>query len=217
MILGIYGAGGHGREVLELARVINGRINRWNQLIFIDDGQTESEVNGAKVYSYDDAIEDFGDELEISVGVGEPATREKLFSKLDAAGIKVATLIHPDVHIPDTTSIGRGVTIQMGCYISCNVSIEDYVYIQPHANISHDDVLKKGCMISGMCNLSGGVEVGEFAYIGISACVREYHSIGNNSVIGMGSVVCENIPDGVVALGSPAKVVRSNASRRVFR
>ena len=34
MILGIYGAGGLGREVLELARI----INTWEKIIFIDDG-----------------------------------------------------------------------------------------------------------------------------------------------------------------------------------
>ena len=38
MILGIYGAGGHGREVLELAEIINNKNSRWDKIIFIDDG-----------------------------------------------------------------------------------------------------------------------------------------------------------------------------------
>ena len=39
MILGIYGAGGLGREVYELANVINSYNNRWDEIFFIDDGE----------------------------------------------------------------------------------------------------------------------------------------------------------------------------------
>ena len=37
VILGIYGAGGLGREVFELARVLNINEKRWSDIIFIDD------------------------------------------------------------------------------------------------------------------------------------------------------------------------------------
>ena len=57
MILAIYGAGGLGREVLELAKIINGRVKRWDDFIFVIDGEPGNDVNGVKVYSYTDAIE----------------------------------------------------------------------------------------------------------------------------------------------------------------
>ena len=44
MILGIYGSGGLGREVLELARI----INTWEKIIFIDDGGGGEEKRGGK-------------------------------------------------------------------------------------------------------------------------------------------------------------------------
>lgn len=216
MVLGIYGAGGIGREVLELAGIINGKVKVWDEFIFIDD-KPKNDVNGTKVYFYSDAIKKYANNLEVSVGIGEPAVRERLFGKLENDGVKVATLIHPDVYVPDTTVIGKGVTIQMGNFISCNVFIKDYVYIQPHTNIGHDDVLKRGCMISGFCNLAGGVTVGEYAYLGISSCYKEGVTIGNNSIIGMGAVVYKDIPDEMIAMGNPARPMRKNEERRVFK
>lgn len=52
-------------------------------------------------------------------------------------------------------------------------------------------VLKKGCWIGANTILLPGVTVGE------------------NSVVGAGSIVTKSIPDGVVAAGNPAKVIRN--------
>ena len=217
MVLGIYGAGGLGREVLELARIINGRTKIWEDFIFIIDGDGGNLVNDVIVYSYEDAIGKFKGNLEISMGIGEPAVREKLFAKIERDGIGAATLIHPDVYIPSTTTIGKGVTIQYGCFISCNVLIEDYVYIQPQANVGHNDILKTGCILSGMANLAGNVKVGNYTYLGLSTAIKEGVSIGDYSIIGMYSAVYKDIPDEMIAMGNPARPMRRNEDHRVFK
>lgn len=217
MVLGIYGAGGLGREVLELAKLINEKENRWDDIVFIIDGDGGNIVNGTLVYSYDDALAKYESNIEVSMGIGEPAVREKLFGKLEADGIPVATLIHPDVHVPETTVVGKGVTIQFGSFVSCNVVIEDYVFVQPQVNIGHNDVLKKGCIVSGLCNLAGNVVVGEYAYLGISSCYREGISIGAYSIVSMGAVVFKDIPEEMVAMGNPARPMRKNEDKRVFK
>ena len=217
MVLGIYGAGGLGREVLELARIINSRNKVWDEFIFIDDGFCGNTVNDVMVYSYDDAVNRYKDNLEISMGVGEPATREKLYVKVENDGIGLATLIHPDVYIPNTTKIGKGVTIQYGCFISCNVEIGDYVYIQPQVNVGHDDRLKKGCMVSGLSNLAGNVEIGEYTYIGLSVAIKEGITIGNYSIIGMYSSVHKDIPEEIIAIGNPARPMKRNEEHHVFK
>lgn len=216
-VLGIFGAGGLGREVLELARMIHEYENRWKEVIFIVNIVTAKEINGVKVFEYEDAKKRYGSTLEVIVGIGEPKVRERVFGELVDDGIDLATLIHPDVHIPTTTVVGKGVVIQYGCFISCNVTIEDYVYIQPQCNIGHDDVLRKGCMISGFGNIAGTVTIGCFTYIGISAVLKEGVKIGNKSIIGMGSIVYKDIPDEMVALGSPARVIARNVDGKVFR
>ena len=51
-ILGIYGAGGLGREILELARAINEKELRWDSIVFIDDGDVPTKANGIPVVKY---------------------------------------------------------------------------------------------------------------------------------------------------------------------
>lgn len=216
MILGIIGAGGLARELLELAKIINSSEKRWDDFVFIDV-KPGDDVNGVNVISYEQALEKFSGELETTVGIGEPATRKRVFGELERDGIEVATLIHPDVYIPNTTTVGKGVTIQMGVFVSCNVTIEDYVILQPHANIAHDDVLKKGSTVSAFCNLGGNVTIGEYAYLGLSACVKQGLSVGGDSIVGMGAVVCESVPNEVVAFGNPARIEKKNDEHRVFK
>lgn len=214
MILGIYGAGGLGREVLELARI----INTWEKIIFIDDGEGGGCKNGAEVYKYDEALNKFkAENLEISIGIGEPIIREKLFNKIKGGNIKAATLIHPGVHIPETTKIGEGVTICCNDFISCNIVIGDNVYIQPSANVGHDCVLEDGAFISAFCNIAGAVHIGKYSYIGMSSAVKELVNIGSYSIVGMYSAVYKDIPDEVIALGNPARPMRRNEEHRVFK
>ncbi len=159
----------------------------------------------------------FADKLEAVVGIGEPAVREKKYEQLKVDGIRTPTLIHPSVQIPEFTKIGSGVVIQCGCFISTNVVIEDHVYIQPQCNIGHDDVLSEGCMISGMGNIAGTVKIGCYTYIGLSAAIKEKVSVGNHSIVGMGSIVYNNIPDEIIALGNPARPIARNTDRKVFK
>ena len=52
------------------------------------------------------------------------------------------------------------------------------------------------------------ITVGNDVWIGAGVCVMPGVTIGNNVVIGSGSVVVKDIPDNVVAVGNPAKVIR---------
>ena len=54
------------------------------------------------------------------------------------------------------------------------------------------------------------VIIGNNVWIGGGAIILPGVTIGNNVVIGAGSVVTKNIPDNVIAVGSPCRVVRRN-------
>lgn len=47
--------------------------------------------------------------------------------------------------------------------------------------------------------------------------IKESVAIGHNAIIGMGSIVTSDIPDNVIAMGYPAKVLKENTSRSVFK
>jgi acetyltransferase-like isoleucine patch superfamily enzyme len=58
-------------------------------------------------------------------------------------------------------------------------------------------------------DLFGTIEIGDNVFIGMNAMILPNTRIGNNSVIGAGSVVTRDIPAGVVAVGCPAKPIKT--------
>ncbi len=57
-----------------------------------------------------------------------------------------------------------------------------------------------------MCN---PITIGNKVWIGANVTVLPGVTIGNNTIIGAGSVVNKDIPDNVIAAGNPCKVIRS--------
>ena len=62
------------------------------------------------------------------------------------------------------------------------------------------------------------VHIGKNCWLGAGAIVLPGVTIGDNTVIGAGSVVTKDIPDNVVAVGNPCKVLRpiSQRDRQVY-
>jgi len=102
--------------------------------------------------------------------------------------------------ISSHTFICEGVTIKDGVFIGHNVSFINDIY--PKA------VNKKGVVQtdSDWKVIKTVVENG--ASIGTSATILCGINIGENSIIGAGSVVTKNVPPNAVAVGNPARVIK---------
>ena len=77
-------------------------------------------------------------------------------------------------------------------------------------------MVEESSVISSQVNLGGGVSIGRESYVGMGALIREDIKIGENVIIGMGSVVHKDIPDGVIAMGNPARPLKKNTDKKVF-
>lgn len=215
MILGIYGAGGMGRETLDLARQVNRKSRRWDEFVFIDDAPGPM-LQGIERWFFPAALDRLGS-MDIVISVGEPDARRMLFDKTVAAGFSLATLIHPDIFVPESTLVGVGSQIFPGVFVSCDVRIGDNVLLQANCSLAHDSAVGAHSVLSSFAALGGGSVVGSGVYVGLHCAVREKARIGDDSIVGMGAAVVGDIPGDVVAYGNPARVVRRNDGRGVFK
>lgn len=215
MTLGIYGAGGLGREVYELAQ----QIAEWNEIVFVDD-RTETPFvrQTIEVISFDDLKNRYhADDIVLIIAVGEPATREFLYNKVTQSGYRLATLVHPNVYISGTTFLADGVVVGANTIVSCDVRIGSNTFVQNSASIGHDAVIGKHSIISAFDSIAGACVIGDRTYIGMSVPIKEKIIIGSDTIVGMGSVVIRDIPDNVIAVGNPARPMKNKDDSRVFK
>lgn len=104
-----------------------------------------------------------------------------------------------DVEIGSLTTVCRGT---LG-----DTVIEDHVKIDDHVHIAHNVRVRRAAMIIACAEVSGGVDVGEQAWIGPNASVIQKVRIGPKSVIGIGANVIRSVETGSIVAGNPAKVL----------
>lgn len=216
MTLGIYGAGGLGREVDIVARKINAIERRWKKIIYIDDDENIREVLGVECRTLDEARQEH-ENFEISIAVGEPGTREAIFEKVKDEDIGLATLVHPGVFIDGSTEIGEGCVICEGVTITSCVEIGSNTYVHPHAVIGHDVRIGRHCVIGTGCEIGGANAIGDRSYFGFLSGTKELLGIGKDVICSAGAIVFRDLPDGVIAVGNPARIMRENKDKTVFR
>lgn len=218
MILAIYGAHGLAQEVYIIAKKINKEQKRWNDFVFIDDVNDIDTVQGKRVFKLEALLKEYEiNDVEAVIAVGEPALRETLYRKVKAHNIKIATLIHPGVYIDETTLIGEGAVICENATITCNVSIGDNSYIQPHTIIGHDIKIGRHTVIGAGVQIGGANMIGDRVYMGFLSGTKEKLSIGNDTICSAGAIVFRDLPEGVIAVGNPARIMKNNEDKKVFK
>lgn len=110
--------------------------------------------------------------------------------------------------------IGNNTHIQPRCQISAylgSVEIGEGVEIAPNCAFYPYDhgVAADSPIAQQPLTSKGGIEVGDGAWLGVGVIVLDGVRIGMGSVIGAGSVVTRDIPDGAIAVGAPARVVKT--------
>lgn len=108
-----------------------------------------------------------------------------------------------NVVIEDDVEIGCNACIDRGTLgdtvISKGVKIDNLVHI------SHNVFIGKHSAIIANTMVGGGTIIGDYSWIAPSACLRDRINIGNNSTIGLGSIVTKNLPESATYMGSPAR------------
>lgn len=218
MILAIYGTGGSGREVHEIASSMDPAHERWERLVFVDDVTDARELYGSEVMPFEELASRLAPgEVEFVVAVGEPSSRELLFDRVDARGYGFATIVHPSAFVSPSARLGRGVFVKMQSIVSAEAVLEDNVFVQADAIVGHDAHVGRHTQISAFSHIAGHAILGERCYLGVRASVREECQMGDDVVLAMGAVVMEKrVPSRVLAMGNPAKYVRRKAGSKVF-
>lgn len=193
----IKGAGGHARVVIDCARAQGRSVE------CAYDPFNEGELYGIPIRSnYDQA--DFP-KAKAVVAIGDNAVRRREAEKVKHS---FTNIVHPSAMISSFATVGQGNMVLHGVIVQAASTIGNHVIMNTGSQVDHDCIIGDYVHIAPGVILCGNVHIGEGSFIGTGAIVIPGKKVGAWSVIGAGSVVIDNIPDYVVAVGNPAKVIK---------
>jgi len=203
----VVGAGGHGKVVAEAAL----SMDSWEKIAFLDDlfPKIKEVLRLPVVGSVDDASLLREEYPNIVVAIGDNATRLHLLERFSGEGFRLSFIKHARSEVSPTAKVGAGVVIFAQVAVNAETRISDGVIINTGATVDHNCILGEGAHVSPGAHLAGNVDVGRNSWIGIGASIVPGIRIGSNVIVGAGSVVLDDIPDNSVAVGVPAKVIKS--------
>lgn len=206
----VIGAGGFGREVLDVLR-----DQRRDILGVFDDspsahdltllkqqdiaylGTTSALVNNFKPQS-----------LEYLIGIGSGLIRRKISDKLTPRGFFAATLVHSTASLGFGVRLSPGTIICAGARLTTNIAVGRHSHINVNATVGHDCHLADFVSVYPQAAVSGSVTLDEGALVGAGAFIIQGTNIGPSSIIGAASTVLASVPASTTVVGTPARALK---------
>ncbi|HLK67180.1 MAG TPA: acetyltransferase [Bryobacteraceae bacterium] len=198
----IWGAGGHGKVVLDVAR----SMGRYADIRFVDDdpARVGQKFCGCRVEKGGEPGTEAG--LEFVIAIGGNRIRALRYMKMQLIGIRCATLLHSAALVSDSASVGSGSVVMAGAIINAQARVGTNCIINTGAIVEHDCWIGDHCHISPRAVLGGEVVVRPYAHVGIGAVVLPRVTIGEGAVVGAGAVVIHSVEPNCTVVGVPARV-----------
>jgi len=206
----LIGGGGHCKVVISILN----KLDNFEIAGIVDNYKAKSFISGIKIIGTDDDLKDIYKSgihnALITVGsTKDNAKRYRLFNMAREIGYKFPVIISPEAIVDESVKIGEGTVIMPGSIINIDSSIGKNCIINTGAIIEHDCKIGNHCHIAPGVHISGEVNICELSFIGIGTTIIQGIKIGKNVTIGAGSVVIKDISDNVIAVGNPAKIIKS--------
>ncbi|SMF75624.1 acetyltransferase [Pseudobacteriovorax antillogorgiicola] len=197
----IFGAGAHGRVVYHsLSRSLDDN----ERIFYADDSRSliDRMISGVRVVS----ASNIGLDSLLHLALGNNMLRKTLADRFKDK--KMLSVEDPSAVVSSCASIQEGCFIGPGSIVQVGAFLGRHVIVNTSSVIEHDVILEDYVNICPGVVTGGRVKIGSSSFIGPGCVLLGRVTIGCSSIIGGGAVVTRDVPEGVVAYGNPAKVVR---------
>lgn len=202
----IVGAGGFGRECVDIVDAANSVGASIELRGFLDDGEVDGGLLDALGVAHLGSTDDTElDAVGYVIGVGSGRARQTLDERLRARGLHSVTLTHPTATAGRNLVLGDGSVICAGVRITTNVRIGRTVDLHVNTTVGHDTVVGDYATVLPGATISGNVTLGYRATVGTGANVVQGVTIGDDAFVGAGAVVTRDVEAGATVVGVPAR------------
>lgn len=192
----LYGAGGHGKVVLDAWQ------KSGNSCVGFVDDKSLQEWGRLPVFSRASLSSD----AILHLAIGNSTVREKLSQAFN--NHIFFNVIHPMASIAGTARVNEG-----GSFLAAYSIIGPDAEIGLHTIVNHGAIIDHDCKVANFCHvapnavLGGGVTIGNHVLIGAGAVVLPGLRIADHVTIGAGAVVTKDILNAGTYVGTPARTL----------
>ena len=205
----IYTAGSGSREILLAIEHINQIKPTWDILGFVDEDSNiiGSEIDGYFVFSPDH--KELADDVYGICGLLDPLIRFRITEKLILSkGLKLASIISPSLVTPRDFEYGPGTVIMPSVTISFGVKLDAGVIVFWGAALGHHLKVGSYSTILSFATITGNCNIGANVVIGARATLNVGVTIGDNSLVGVGTTVISDVNSNKSVIDLPRRVIR---------
>ena len=206
----VLGAGGHARVLIDALRL---RQREPTGVTDPDASLWDSAVLGVPVLGNDDRLKGFTpDEVALVNALGSTkstALRQAVWERWRARGYRFVGVVHSAAVVAQSAGLEADVQVLAGSIIGVNAYIGHNSIVNTGAIIEHDCRVGRHVHLAPGVTLSGNVTVGDGSHLGTGCTVIQDINIGEGCVVGAGAVVVGDLEPFTLAVGVPARAVKT--------
>ena len=144
------------------------------------------------------------------LAIGDNGQRQRLAERLQhlVPALRWPVLVDPTAVVAEPARLEAGTVVLALAHVGPGARLGPGCLLNTRSSLDHDGCMEPYARLAPGAHCGGQVHLGERAAIGLGASLVQRVAVGADTVVGAGSLVLRSLPGGVVAYGSPARVVR---------
>ena len=206
----IIGAGTYGEVYLAYLRESGVNVVAFFD---VDESLWGTKVQGVPVLGDESLLkeDEYKQQIQgVYCPIGNNPLRVKILTEMSLLGYETPVFIHPTAVIHPEANLGsKGVYVLPGTVISPYTVVEDYCMFGNNVNVEHHSLIEAGVFMASGVSFGANLCARRYVYIGMGATVMTgVKELGENCLIGAGSMVIKDVPEKAVVAGNPARILR---------